>query len=152
MRNATGHSFSLNNAIWKVDIVQPKACIPSGAIIFSEKVAILVKMWFTIRILNPRIEDPRSWKPSFKYLFRILGSLILRIKDPQSSESRILNPQDLGFLILGFQDIESWKRWKLKVKLLWLLSWVLTTNLDGWASWCESIIYSLFSYASSSTV
>ena len=40
VRNATGHSFSLNNAIWKVDMVQTEACRPSGAHIFSEKVAI----------------------------------------------------------------------------------------------------------------
>ena len=51
-------------------------------------------------ILGLRILDPENF--AAKYLSRISGSLILRIEDPQSSESRILNPQDLGFLILGF--------------------------------------------------
>ena len=51
-------------------------------------------------ILGLRILDPENF--AAKYLLRISGSLILRIEDPQSSESRILNPQDLGFIILGF--------------------------------------------------
>ena len=51
-------------------------------------------------ILGLRILDPKNF--ATEYSFRILGSLILKIEDPQSSESRILNPQDLGFLILGF--------------------------------------------------
>ena len=39
VRNATGHSFSLNSAIQKVDKVQTEACRPCGTHIFSEMVA-----------------------------------------------------------------------------------------------------------------
>ena len=61
-------------------------------------------------ILGLRILYPENF--ATKYSFRILGSLILNIEDPQSSEPRILNPQDLRFLILGYlspENIENFK-------------------------------------------
>ena len=56
-------------------------------------------------ILGLRILDPENF--AAKYLFRILGSSILRIEDPKSSGSRNPNPRILGYL--SPENIENFK-------------------------------------------